>query len=53
MKFVKMKRDDRLADVHPEEVKNYQRGGWAIAEQPKDEAPKRRGRPSLKSMLDN
>jgi len=30
-KLIKMKKDDKKADVHPDEVKNYELGGYKKA----------------------
>lgn len=32
MNLVRMKKDDRFADVHPLEVQNYRSGGWMMVE---------------------
>lgn len=33
--LVKMKKGDKFADVHPDEVENFKKGDWAVYEQPK------------------
>lgn len=35
-KLVKMQRGDNFADVHPNEVDNYKKGGWLEAAAPVD-----------------
>lgn len=33
--LVKMKKGDKFADVHPNEVENYKVGDWVVYEAPK------------------
>ena len=40
--LVKMERNGKTADVHPNEVDNFKAANWVISEQPKRPAPRRK-----------
>lgn len=41
MNTVKMRRNDELADVHPDEVDNFKLAGWGVVDQELAAKPKK------------